>query len=465
VLFESRTRGAEVKERRTISARRHEGVLPNREGTPAPRIAVFQAEWAVQVHTVNPVRVLAESGFSVDLFLYRAPEDWVAGELDRVEGVRVFRLGGPCTWRNSQKLTASRRPSPREMVKRAVFRTRPLKLLYEKARDLYRKTFVRHYPAWLDRTSGLMPAWVVRQTLRMMKDLRYRALIGVEKAGLVWAGQIAERVHVPYLYHNLQLFTKEYYGRSILEIRDKCLMHAEKKYHRNSLATIIQDKARGDVLFADNKVKPERVLYVPVSLLGPSRQARASYLQDRFNLGKDQILILQFGYLHSRRYCVDLARLAQDFPEQWALVMHGFPASDAELAKIRTADSGHRVLFSLDLVEPSRVWEVASSVHIGLSLNRPTNVNDRLVVNSSERVALFLQCGVPIVAFDNPGFEILEQRRCGVVIGSIDELPAAIERILPSWDEYSANARALYDERYEFRKNYRKVIDLLGNLA
>jgi glycosyltransferase involved in cell wall biosynthesis len=281
---------------------------------------------------------------------------------------------------------------------------------------------------------------------------------------LVWAGQVGEHIRVPYLYHSLVIYTKEYYGRGVLEVRDKCLMYAEKKYHRKSYASIIQDKARGDVLFADNKVKPERVLYVPVSLLGSSRKTRTSFVQDRFNLGTDHVLILQFGYLHSRRYCVDLARLAQGFPEQWALVMHGFPASDEELAKIRAADSGHRVLFSLDPVQPSRVWEVASSVHIGLSLNRPTNVNDRLVINSSERVALFLQCGIPMVAFDNPGFEILEQRRCGVVIGSIDELPAAIERVLASWDEFSDNARALYDERYEFRANYRKVVDMLKDL-
>jgi glycosyltransferase involved in cell wall biosynthesis len=111
------------------------------------------------------------------------------------------------------------------------------------------------------------------------------------------------------------------------------------------------------------------------------------------------------------------------------------------------------------------VWEAASSVHIGLSLNRPSNVNDRLVVNSSERMALFLQCGIPIVAFDNPGFDILERRRCGVVIGTIDELPEAIERIVASWAEFSYNARVLYDERYEFRKNYQTVIEMLRNMG
>jgi glycosyltransferase involved in cell wall biosynthesis len=136
-----------------------------------------------------------------------------------------------------------------------------------------------------------------------------------------------------------------------------------------------------------------------------------------------------------------------------------------ELQKIREADTNQRVVFSLDLVPASRVWEVASSVHIGLSLNRPTNVNDRLVVNSSERMALFLQCGIPIVAFDNPGFEILAQRKCGAVIGSLAELPAAIEQVVASWDEFSNNARALYDERYEFRANYRKVVDMLEGVS
>jgi glycosyltransferase involved in cell wall biosynthesis len=286
----------------------------------------------------------------------------------------------------------------------------------------------------------------------------------MDRAGLVWAGQVAELVHVPYLYHNLHLYTKEYYGSAILPVRDRCLMHAEKRYHRKSYATIIQDRSRGEVLFADNKVKPDRVLYVPVSLLGPSRKARTSFFQDRFNLGSGRILILQYGLLDSRRYCVDLARMAQNLPDSWMMVMHGVPSSAEELAKIRAADTGHRVLFSLDLVHPSRTWEVASSVHIGLSLNRPSNVNDRLVINSSERVALFLQCGIPIVAFANPGFEILEQRRCGAIIESLAELPAAVEHVLASWDEFSANARALYEERYETRTHYSRVVQAINDL-
>jgi hypothetical protein len=85
-------------------------------------------------------------------------------------------------------------------------------------------------------------------------------------------------------------------------------------------------------------------------------------------------------------------------------------------------------------------------------------------VQSSEKVALFLKCGIPIVALDNPGYEILELRHCGVVIKSLDELPAAIERILASWDEFSYNARVLFDERYEFKANYRKVVDMLKSL-
>ena len=144
--------------------------------------------------------------------------------------------------------------------------------------------------------------------------------------------------------------------------------------------------------------------------------------------------------------------------------MHGWPASPEELQKIRSADAKKRVVFSLDFVPAARVPDVARSVHVGLCLNNPQNCNDRLMILSSERVALFLQCGIPIVTFDNPGCEVVEQRRCGVVIRSFDELTAAIERILLSWDEFSANARALFDERYEFRANYRKVVEMLRSL-
>ncbi|HTW93008.1 MAG TPA: hypothetical protein VMH22_15060 [bacterium] len=445
---------------------RHEPMLSDQPGVDIePRIGIFQAEWPLAVHTVNAARVLAESGFCVDLFLYRVREDLVDGAFDGVKDVRVIRVAGapdqrvrPAAVRGTDG-AASRRKA----IKRAFYKSRPLKLLWELCRAIYVNTYVKHYPVWLDRQRGLMPVPVIRDTLRAMNGNRYRALIGMEKAGLVWAGLVGERIHVPYIYHSLELYTREFYG-SLMAIKTKRLKWAEERYHRGSYATIVQDEGRGRVLFADNRVKPERVLYVPVSLMGPARHARSSFLQERFHLNRDHRLILQFGWLQHRRLCVELAQLAQRFPEDWTLVMHGEGASADYLERIRAADTGHRVRLSLDLTPASQVPDVVSSARVGLALYSAANWNDRLTAYSSERVALYLQCGLPVIAFDYPGFDILESRRCGAVIKSLDELRAAIERVLASWDEFSYNARALFAERYEFGSNYQKVVEMLGTL-
>jgi hypothetical protein len=416
------------------------------------------------VHTVYPVLVLAESGFRVDLFLYRVNEDRVKGELDSVAGVRVVRIGEG-TKRDREHVqgqAAARPPSLREKIGGACSQEAVLRFLRQLLRKAYYASYVRYYPVWLVRRKGEMPASVLRATLLATEGHHYRALIGVDQAGLVWAGQVGGRLCVPYFYHNLELVTRDFYG-PFTSVEEKRLKYAEVRHHRKSYATIVQDAARGEILFSDNRVEPARVLYVPVSLLGPSRGARSTFLHERLHLGKDRAVILQFGWLSDRRLCIELAELAQRFPDRWVLVMHGY-GSEEYLQRIRAADTYQRVVLSLAPVPSPQVPEVVASAHIGLVLYRPLKDNDRLTVQSSEKVALFLKCGIPIVALDNPGYEILELRHCGVVIKSLDELPAAIERILASWDEFSYNARVLFDERYEFKANYRKVVDMLKSL-
>jgi hypothetical protein len=449
---------------REVSTRGSADAFPGHAGNSALRVGIFQAERPLQVHTVNPVLVLAENGIRVDLFLYRVNEERVKGELDSVAGVRVVRIGEG-TKRDREQVQGQATacpPSLRESVRRACSRAAVSRFLWQFLHNAYYASYVRYYPVWLGRRKGEMPASVLRATLLATEGHHYRALIGVDQAGLVWAGQVGGRLRVPHFYHNLELVTRNFYG-PFTSIEEKRLKYAERRYHRKSYATIVQNAARGEVLFSDNRVRPARVLYVPVSLLGSSREARTSFLQKRLQLGNDHIVILQFGWLSDRRLCIELAQLAQRFPDRWVLVMHGY-GSEEYLQKIRAADTSQRVAFSLELVPGSLVPEVVASAHIGLVLYRPLKDNDKLTAQSSEKVALFLQCGIPIVALDNPGYEILELRRCGAVIKSLDELPAAVERILASWDEFSYNARALYDERYEFRANYRKVVDMLKSL-
>jgi glycosyltransferase involved in cell wall biosynthesis len=251
-----------------------------------------------------------------------------------------------------------------------------------------------------------------------------------------------------------------------MTVRTKCLKHAEEKYHRRASVTIVQDERRGQVLFADNGVKLGRTLYVPVSRLGPPCRTRGTLLRTRLGLSERQRIILQFGHVNREGLGVQLAQLAQSFPDEWTLILHGPAHLKAQgLERYRDASSNGRVVLSSELVPPSQLLELVSSAEIGLALYPSSHLNDTLTAFSSEKVALYLQCGVPVIAFAYPGYEILEHERCGLTINTIDELPRAIERILASLEDYSHDARRCFVKYYEFRTNYQKVVQSLRELT
>jgi glycosyltransferase involved in cell wall biosynthesis len=116
-----------------------------------------------------------------------------------------------------------------------------------------------------------------------------------------------------------------------------------------------------------------------------------------------------------------------------------------------------RVVFSLDFVGEEKIIDVISSATIGLALYDNMNSNDRLAAFSSVKVAYYLQCGDPIIAFDSESFrELMDTYKCGELISSIDEIPQKAEKILNDYDRYKEQAFMAFREFYDFDKNFRK---------
>ena len=161
---------------------------------------------------------------------------------------------------------------------------------------------------------------IVQLALEHMAGNHYRCLIGVEKKGLIWAGMVAERLGIPFIYYSLELYTEDYH-RAVMGGSNHFtkLREAECRYHRKSSATIIQDSDRARVLFQDNGVTmaKARIHYVPVSVMGGPYKNRSTFLHDLLGISKRQKIILYFGLIWEKRYAFELAEAAQNFPEEW----------------------------------------------------------------------------------------------------------------------------------------------------
>lgn len=421
------------------------------------RIGILQAEWPVQSQTFNCVFMLAQAGYLVELFLYEVP---VLYELDRLGSMPNVQVH---TFSKSDKARGYARRTWKAIKDRAeawprfkaglILLVSSLLHVCVGARELY--AFV------LGSDHGLLPEAILQKAHALMEGKGYRCLIGVEKKGLIWAGLMGERLGIPYMYYSLELYTRDHPAamRSFHARRTK---RAEEKYHRRSAGTIVQDPERAAILLADNRVNSCDPFYVPVSLLGEPCRARSAFLQERFQLSGDQTLVLQFGQICEDRLSIELARVAQGFPREWALVFHGW-GPDSVIKRIREIDIHSRILLSLDLLPSEQIHQLVASAHVGLALYGDSSSNDRLTAFSSEKVALYLQCGLPVIAFDYPGYRrLIDRYRCGVVITTMGQIPGAIERIVSSYEEFRSRAYECFVDCYEFSKPFQKVVERLS---
>ena len=89
-------------------------------------------------------------------------------------------------------------------------------------------------------------------------------------------------------------------------------------------------------------------------------------------------------------------------------------------------------------------------------------LTDRLTAFSSEKIALCLPCGLPVVAFAYEDYECLRQERGGVLINPLAELPQAVLTILQLQGECHLNAITAFRRHFAFE---RSVVTLRGELS
>jgi glycosyltransferase involved in cell wall biosynthesis len=425
--------------------------------TERPRVAIFQAHWRLHSNTVFAARMLAQVGYRVDMFLYKVDVSLAAGTLDNARHIFVHSYAAEMLRANAG--SASAPPSAigetwatqmfRCIMSRGVSKSR-------KAVDLVLLLF-----GW---DIGLIPRSVRRAAVDAVRTGRYRAMIGVEKGGLIWAAAVARRKPAPLIYLNLELFTAEMY--STWGSWHPRMKAAESRAHRQCRATIVQDEIRGQILLKDNQVRPDmKMVYLPVSRSGGPHPEKSRWLQAALQLPSSSIIVLSHGMISEDRYTTALARVAQSFEDDWVLVFHGWGWNvNSVIESAKRADEKNKVRFSLQLVDVSEEVLIAASSQIALVLYGKSNLNDQLTGFSSEKIALSLQCGVPVIAFNYPTYEHIESEGCGVLVNELSEIPDAVRRVLADYTNYRARAFATFDRHYSFETNFNCVLATLDTL-
>ena len=383
------------------------------------RIAIFQYGWPLQVHTANLAIKMTEIGYRVDLFLKDCPNAFIdADELLKNERITVYDIP----------------PDFKQRIK--------LKINW---------MLGRHGLTLADK--HIISPYVEKESLRLLNGKKYRCFVGIEKKGLIWAGRLARLAQVPYLYYSLELYLEDhpaFFGdKAFAEVRKE-----EIKYHKASKATIIQDRMRAEVLLKSNGMASADLLFLPVSLAEEENRNKSSWLNEHNSIPPDKKVILYYGKIDKDRLCFELAMQSSHLGNENIMVFHGY-GSEEDIEILR--ENGDLVL-SLELVDQHEIKKLISSAAIGLVMYGDTCNNDRLTAFSSEKLALYLQSGIPIIAFDIGNYNnLMDSYRCGELIVEMKQLPDAVGKILHDYESYRAAAFAAYRELYRYEKYFKTI--------
>lgn len=390
------------------------------------RIGIFEYDWSLYSFIRDLVVKLAEAGYKVDIF-QKNPSvslDFTnSEEYKNYSNVRYYNFNISNT-----------------LTRRIV---RKIKGLLGKLNWDFKQN-----------PKNIIDREILLRSKKILDESKYQCFIGVEKKGLIWAGILSQMYKCPLIYYSLELYIEDHPGaKGYFYLRK-----AEKKYHRLSGATIIQDRRRAKALLEYNEIATTDLLYFPISVRGAIIENKSRFFHQKHKIKEGKRFLLCFGQIQDQRFSADLVRIASHLKDDMMLVLHGF-GDQTYLAYLQSIADMDRVILSFDFVPEEKIIDVISSATIGLALYENTSSNDRLAAFSSVKVAYYMQCGVPVIAFDSESFrELMNTYKCGELIKSIDEIPQKVEKVLSDYDSYREQAYMAFKRLYDFDENFKKFI-------
>lgn len=325
---------------------------------------------------------------------------------------------------------------------------RPLARLYDKIMHRTASFFLPVFPATL-----LFPKRAVNRLAAAIKSAPFDFILAIDKGGMGLAAALNEDGAI--CYYSLELYTKT----DILTRQTPLVRALWKLERRNSgriECVVIQDESRWQILRDDLDLIGAEPAYLPLSEFPAASSVPSAYWHRKYGLPRETKILLCYGAIRPERSCLDIARSAPNLPPQWTLIFHG-PCTDRTETEILHAASGAPVIVSRELVDFEKRNELVAGADIGLAIYDNVSVNDVLTGRSSEKIALYLKWGCPVIARRYPSYEHLEDAHCAYLIDHADEIPATVAVIERDLESCSRAAKDCFERYYRADKNLRRA--------
>jgi glycosyltransferase involved in cell wall biosynthesis len=290
-----------------------------------------------------------------------------------------------------------------------------------------------------------------RWLTRCLND-KYDYVFPVECTSLIAAARSKAKL----VYYNMELldWTEEnpIYGK------DKKLLKTleyEALKKKTVEAVVIQSEDRARRFVEINRFG-KRCYILPVAAMGGPVSAKGTYLQDKFSISADKKIVLYSGNIMPWAKCLEIVDNVRHWPVGFCLVIHtwrkgaflsGYGLEVAKRAK------GLPVFFSEEYMDYEDLALNLSSADIGLMFYEAIDENFTEILFSSNKLAEYLKAGIPIVTSDFATLkEFVQENGIGFTISCMEELPAALSKIISAYEIYHKNASACYQTKLRFEK-------------
>ncbi len=279
---------------------------------------------------------------------------------------------------------------------------------------------------------------------------RYAVIFTVPQWSLHWTTVASHVTGTPIAYISDEIRTDE--------TRQKA---RERHEHQQCAFTIALSDDRAAYIRQLNRLSADHPIYVvPNSPPGPAEHAVSHYYQDLFGIDPRRPVLLHAGSMGWSPIQGLVKSAAEWGPDQPALVFQGRLPTEMESFEARGS-----VWFAQTSVPSDLLNYATSSAHIGLALYDDKKANDRLMGVASGKLCLYMRNALPVITTRLDCFEWVERERCGLRVGSVDEIPEAARAIERDYDAFVCNVRRYYAEHLDFARTFEPVAAAVSRLA
>jgi hypothetical protein len=238
-------------------------------------------------------------------------------------------------------------------------------------------------------------------------------------------------------------YSLEISDESHVDFRASRTERSFRKFERHVLpklrALMIQDRFRAAVLLRHvRRADAVRTIFFPVAMAGPGRKPAPGLRTP------GAATVIFFGGVWSAAFLRELRAIAAGLRDGQRLVVRGGRGTVTPGPM-----SGLRFELNTEPIPFARVNDVIATADIGLALYPHNEANSRISAFASEKVARYLQCGVPFIAFRSEDYAYLQaETGCCVLVDSYSDVPAAVNRIIETYETYQRGAVAAFDRFY-----------------